>query len=300
MKKILVPTDFSEEASNATQYACFIAKSLNCQIVLIHIVDIPPAHPGTLMSKYENLVGKAKKDAKAKLVTVKKDLLTAGVASVKCLVEESLLFFELTDIVEREKIDLLIMGTKAYHSLLEVITGSNTYEIIEEKTCPVLVVPPGAGAKPYAAITLATDYKPVKSSHTFKPLIELAGYFDATIELVHVDTKNGTSRQSEKSQLAHLQQQLVPLSKVTASSVQGNDIASTLYAYVQETNTDLLVLISRRRGFFSSLLHHSIVKEMVHSPKAPLLVLPEPKAKANPDLTKERSARAEQSKLARL
>ena len=41
MKKILVPTDFSNEAENAVKVAAELAKKHNFEIVLLHMLDLP-------------------------------------------------------------------------------------------------------------------------------------------------------------------------------------------------------------------------------------------------------------------
>ena len=50
MKKILVPTDFSEEAENALKVAAQIAKKFDSEIFLLHMLELPldlidPAQP---------------------------------------------------------------------------------------------------------------------------------------------------------------------------------------------------------------------------------------------------------------
>ena len=41
MKKILVPTDFSTEAENALKVAVQLAKKHDCEIILLHMLELP-------------------------------------------------------------------------------------------------------------------------------------------------------------------------------------------------------------------------------------------------------------------
>jgi nucleotide-binding universal stress UspA family protein len=41
MKTILVPTDFSEAAKNAAEYAINLAKVLNTKVTLFHVYHVP-------------------------------------------------------------------------------------------------------------------------------------------------------------------------------------------------------------------------------------------------------------------
>jgi len=49
MKKILVPIDFSKEAKYACEVAAQIAKKTKCEIILLHMLDIP-GYLSTLLS----------------------------------------------------------------------------------------------------------------------------------------------------------------------------------------------------------------------------------------------------------
>mgnify|MGYP000911646783 CR=1 FL=1 len=46
INKILVPTDFSEEAGHAVDFACEIAQKVDAQVILLHIVDVPAEEGG--------------------------------------------------------------------------------------------------------------------------------------------------------------------------------------------------------------------------------------------------------------
>ncbi len=275
MKKILVPTDFSKEANEAIQFAGFIAKSFQCRLVLIHVAEEPASRPGTLMANFEHLINHTKSKTIKKLKDIKQALLMNGIGKVQCVVKEGNLIIELSSYIEKEKIDLLVMGTKAYHNLVEVMAGSNTYDIVEEQLCPVLVVPDTGMQAAITDIIVATDCKPIGNAGTFSSLVQLVEQFKAKIEIVHVDTGHSINRKKELQAVSDLKKQLLPLKPPAFYIVQGYDIAQTLHAYMVESNANLLVLISRKKGFFKTLLHHSIVKEMVHRPKMPILILPD-------------------------
>jgi len=40
MKKVLVPTDFSDYAGKALHYAIQVAKTMNAEIILLHVFDL--------------------------------------------------------------------------------------------------------------------------------------------------------------------------------------------------------------------------------------------------------------------
>ena len=52
MNRILVPTDFSEQATNALEVAAMLAKKHDADIYLLHMMEIPMQHidPGAVKS----------------------------------------------------------------------------------------------------------------------------------------------------------------------------------------------------------------------------------------------------------
>jgi len=54
MKKLLVPTDFSDQSENALKVAAQLAKKYECEIHLLHILEIP-MHKVDALSSYNNL-----------------------------------------------------------------------------------------------------------------------------------------------------------------------------------------------------------------------------------------------------
>ena len=54
MRKILVPTDFSDQAENALKVAAQLARKHNCEIYLLHILEIP-LHKVDPLNSYNDL-----------------------------------------------------------------------------------------------------------------------------------------------------------------------------------------------------------------------------------------------------
>jgi nucleotide-binding universal stress UspA family protein len=269
MKKILVPTDFSAEAHNAVIYASNLAKASQAQLILIHVKDEPEVRSAAEAGQAtdHDYVLKVFKN-------LKHSLEESGFDNVTYVMREGNLTMELSDFVQREAIDLVVMGTRPYHDLIEQISGSNTYELVEEGVCPVLVVPEGALFYAPEKILFAIDYEPIQNSATLNPLKELALRFGAKLDVVHVQEAIAKDKK-EKKVVEELKKQMAPTTDIAFHVVLEDDIAHALHYYIEEHTPEILILISKKRGFIEGLLHYSIVKEMVHAPQIPILILPE-------------------------
>ena len=143
IEKILVPTDFSDDANHALQVAKDLAKKLGAEIVLLHAyhVDLPMATPalggGYVLPDgfFEELRTQATQHVEALVGEVVKD----GVTATGIAVEERP-FTAILDEAKRRSSDLIVMGTRGLTGLKHVAFGSVAERVVREAPCPVLTV----------------------------------------------------------------------------------------------------------------------------------------------------------------
>ena len=143
IKKILVPTDFSDNAEQAFSHARDLAKALGASVELVHVhqnplytgafgygtVELPPA--------YEEETRKA---VVARLEE-QREAFGNGV-KVSVTVLEGTPFDELVRYAAQENADLIVMATHGYTGLKHVLLGSTAERVVRHAPCPVLTVRP--------------------------------------------------------------------------------------------------------------------------------------------------------------
>lgn len=142
LKRILVPTDFSEHSKNALRYAAAFADKFGAQIHLLHVFQdlaifqpdavtaAPPALPprDALLAAARTALEQSIEECPIKGVPVHPEV-REGAAQ-----EEIVVF-------AREKnIDLIIMGTHGRGWLAHVLMGSVAEKVVRKAPCPVLTV----------------------------------------------------------------------------------------------------------------------------------------------------------------
>ncbi len=145
MKKILVPTDFSEQASNALQMAAHIAQALNSELYHLHV--IPSLSHQLLVPVSAELDPNIEQQylrnvQEAALSEMNNQLLLRDLNPVKIhnLVEEGAIFQSIQKKSKEIGADLIIMGTQGTQPIEEIFIGSNTEKIVRHASCPVLTV----------------------------------------------------------------------------------------------------------------------------------------------------------------
>jgi nucleotide-binding universal stress UspA family protein len=135
LKKILVPTDFSEQEEVERDYAWEIAKGFDADITLLHILELHDYEfpPRVLEEMLDSVLKKLKQRKRREKEDIKitEDVTRAIDAPVG-----------IVDYVETNKIDLIVISTCAQSKLERFLLGSTTEKIISHSPIPIFAIPP--------------------------------------------------------------------------------------------------------------------------------------------------------------
>jgi nucleotide-binding universal stress UspA family protein len=140
VKKILVPTDFSETSKKGVQYALRFAEQFGCAIALLYVVE--PATPvvgaplAVEVFTDEDEFSIAEKD----LTELALESHANGAHSVTSLMRVGHAANEIIKAAKDLDADLIIIGTHGYTSWRHLCIGSTAERVVRTAPCPVLVV----------------------------------------------------------------------------------------------------------------------------------------------------------------
>ncbi|BAM70151.1 universal stress protein [Methanothermobacter sp. CaT2] len=139
--KIPLPTDGSKQANKAAEHAIWIARESGAEIIALTVMET------------SSLVGLPADDLIIRLREMLEEEASRSLEAVKKLVEESGADIKLTlrtdegspadailRTVEKEGVDLVVMGTSGKHGLDRFLLGSVAEKVVRSAGCPVLVV----------------------------------------------------------------------------------------------------------------------------------------------------------------
>ncbi len=146
-KKILLATDGSEHANNAAKKAVEFQKIWDSEVVVIHSIKdnrIPSElYPNidVLYAKYSSLE-EVYKDAGTKLLNKTKRMFGDRQSSVETrLIEKEAPEDYIRRIVEEEKFDLVVLGSRGQHSKVKkALLGSVSSKVSRNAPCDVLII----------------------------------------------------------------------------------------------------------------------------------------------------------------
>jgi len=267
MKTILVPTDFSNNANNALKYANDFAQLVNNKIILLHAY-IP------LVGKYNIIPGLISEDiaiennkCKKKLEKLRSKYLKAkNTGSVK--IGDPI--DEIIDTANKNKSQLIIMGTHGSSGLKRVFFGSNTSDVISKSTIPVLAIPQRYRFKKIKTIVYASDLK--NTINELKHIIPIAKQLDATIEILNLNysynkNENKNSILEKKIKSLSFKKIILVEQKASIEKTMNEQIKN----YLAKRKPEILVMFPENKAWFDKLFISSKTEELANQLKLPLL-----------------------------
>ncbi|NJY62699.1 universal stress protein [Salinimicrobium sp. CDJ15-81-2] len=276
MRKIVVPTDFSENAFDALKYAAELFKYERSEFFLLH------AYADEVFDEANNInrefleaqKKKIKEKAEAELARLRERILEIfqnPKHEFKIVSAFGLLIDEVNDLAERENVDLIITSTKGVSHDRKLTFGSNSLQIIKYVQCPVLSIPANYNFRELKRILFPSNFMLPYQKRELKLLGDLARSICAEIHLLYVSKFQQETLRQREHKMAVLEQ--FYNIKVTEHFEEMDDKAEAIQKLIPQLNIDLLVLVNSRHSYLENLLYTSTIDKIGFDPKIPFLVL---------------------------
>ncbi len=269
MKTILVPTDFSESAKNATEYAIKLAKELNMNLLLLHLFHAPETLPVDVpITFYTDDIIQKEKEALLKKEAL--DIQKRNGVKVSYLVK---LNFAVDGILD-EKADFIVMGIQGSSNLSDVLMGSITTSVLRESKIPVFVIPEKIKYKKPKKIVFACDFDYQKNSNTYEILKGFAKKFDSKISVLNV-TENKQLETAEETLAGKKLEQSLAHIEHGYYFHENENLVEEINEFAADQKADIIAIVPHQYSFVEKLFHKSISKNLAFYTHVPLFVIPD-------------------------
>lgn len=269
MKRIIVPTDFSEGAWNAFLYAVKLAEKIDIkELIILNSYQEPHSGASTIVSIQKIMKEDSERQMEGLLERIKKSGLGVNFnIREKCI--HGGLVQVLNSLIKAPGQAIIVMGTQGETGALEKLMGSNASDVATTVNCPVFIIPPQVNFSFSPKILLAAEFKKLPASLDKSLLKALTTEHPSErLEVVQV----GNSDLSEDVHHGNLKELLKEI-PYAAHIISGRDVVETLDEYISKSQPDLLVLIKMKMGLFKSIFHVSVTKKLTMHINIPLLIL---------------------------
>ncbi|HEU4497598.1 MAG TPA: universal stress protein [Flavobacterium sp.] len=276
MKRILFPTDFSETAINAFQYALKMADSLEAEILLLHTFEMPIINsaeiPINFKEIYDTLEVQQMAHFKEHIPQLKQIAYSSSMGHIRMthLLKSGDLTYAMKEAVAEHHINLVVMGTGGASGWLDSFFGSHAGEAITALPVPVMSIPAEARYKKIKTIAFANLYRE-KDFEALKRLSEIAKKFNAGIKSIYVK-KSSSAISAEEIRI--WEERCSGLG-VQFFVIPHDDVKQTIEDFIESQDVGLLAMLTEKRGFFEDFFSTSLAQKMSYKIHVPVLAFHE-------------------------
>lgn len=275
MRRILVPTDFSQSANKALELAVAIAENDNSEIDLFHFIEALD-HPD-FTTAGENISNPMDHVFMIKLIESVKIRLEKLVkkynsrVTIVTRIEVSNISKSLLRLLEEEEYNLVVMGTRGNSDWDNLVLGSNTHKMIRLSSVPILVVPEEAKIESFRNLVIATNSEE-EAPVFFSMVKHIQKMFFSHLHVLRSITMADfyTDRQVKKE----LQKfsDTNELENYSIHHYNADTVEEGVINYANDVKADLIAVISHKRTVFGNLFG-SISSDIVSHSNIPVLTL---------------------------
>ncbi len=277
MKKVIVPTDFSDNAYNALVYAVKLLQDEKCTFFLLNTYTPTIYQPEYLIHSPGQIgLGDVYQENSAtQLEQTKKRIEMEHPNDKHTFVTHAafnMLVQEIEYMVLSEGADLVVMGTQGATGAQEVFLGTNTVHVLKKVDCPVIAVPSGFDFNAPKKILFPTDYEIAFAKKPLRLLLDIAAHHTSHINILHVVSGYGPSKeqQENKDKLA----QLLTGMDHTTHEWPDQTVIAAINGFQQDHGMDLLVMVQNKHTFFERLFVEPVIKKIGFHTTVPFMVMP--------------------------
>ncbi len=275
MKKILVPVDFSKKSEEALKVAAKIAKKINGEIYVLHLLDIPsgevdfidgnqiPQGPMAMMlfntthEKFDEFLDKDYLDNIPVYEKVMTDSPVEGIA----------------DFANQNNIDFIVMGSHGTSGLEEFFVGSNTEKVVRSSKIPVLVIKKPADEFKVEKVVIAGKFAGLHINE-FKKIMAFLEMFKPEIYLLRVNTISNFKSTKELDEIFNNFLKKVSEYKNLKPVIYDDyTVQEGIFNFADKINADLIALSTRGRQGIMHFLSDSIAENVVNAAKQNILTI---------------------------
>ncbi len=187
-KHILVATDFADASERALDFAVAVARRYVAKLSVVHAIPGEP-HDRIPIDLIPPELDRRGLEAEGQLKHLEDEFRLDGI-DYKLILERGNVWDVIAADIQRENIDLLVLGTRGRGGLRKLALGSVAEQVLRMARCPVLTVGPKvtaalSGAMAFKRILFATDFGPA-SECAFPYALSMAMDYEAKLFMLHM------------------------------------------------------------------------------------------------------------------
>lgn len=272
MKKILVPTDFSEKAENALKVAAQLANKFDAEIYLLHMLELPMNMVNPVGDTRRNDLPEAlffMKLAKKRFAEILSQPYLKHI-KVHEIVEFHQAFDGIMETSREYGCDFIVMGSQGATGFKEMFIGSNTEKVVRTSEIPVLVIKnehPNFDIKSFAFATNLDNH----NKNILDKVFKFARQMEAKLHLVYINTANEFITSEETDRYLEKFLEGNNYNNYEFHIYNDDSVEQGILHFAAKIEADVIGIATHGRKGLSHFFNGSISEDLVNHANTPVL-----------------------------
>ena len=272
IKTILVPTDFSELSKNALRVAVKMAQRHGAKLIIAHTVHTYyMIDRGGKQVIGSDTVEENRKNAEKKLLDLHTSLVEKYNIAVETKMSNESILDSSNELIVTDQVDLIVMGTSGRQNIKQFILGSNSYNMLLNANCSVLLIPRKSRKTSFKKILF-----PVRVNHELDQKADLSVLLaeknKGGIDLLGVGDLD--KMEDVKKDYIEMKRNLMQQSAEYESEFQlSHDNAEVIIQAAIDKQSDIIILAHEDEDSWKSFMADNFFKKMINGTDIPLLIV---------------------------
>ena len=275
MKKILVPTDFSDCADSAVELGFAFAEFFDAELHLYTCIDISSKWLRVSEKEQADLMKEKQLEKNANtLLNVWREKATEEGIQLKTIVSAGKFLDDLEEQVQKNDIDFIVMGSHGVSGKEEYFMGSNTQKAVRKLHVPIFVIKNPLKEYAFRNVVYASSFN-VSDREPFQRFLDFIKWFSPeTIHLLTINTSGWFGQPSllMNEAMADFKEMCKHYSFETQTHFYKDiGVEQGVRHFAEENNADLIAVSNHNRHPLKRIFSGSSVEALVNHCEVPVL-----------------------------
>lgn len=269
MKHILVPTDFSDNAEKALDFALALGRRFGAAIHVVHTYHTS-RQAGYLANVSRHIREDREREMEEFLTKLRNNPKSEGL-----VIDGRARYGFAVETINNEarsvEADLILMGTLGASNIAKKMLGSTASQLIKEADYPVLAIPATTRFKDIDRVILAVDDLDITVLNTLNPVLSLVQRGNLALDLLHI-SKSEQPSDIDAGIRPYLDNMAIAYQDHTIVS---DDVLQSILDFAHQHPSSILCLVTRQRSWLANLFHQSVSQQAALHAHLPVFILPD-------------------------
>jgi len=267
MKRILLPTDFSETAMKALRAAVTIGNKQKSELILMHSsLPTEGVNNNVYAAIYIHEYLEIKRKNLNQLIDKVNEMGFEG--EIKTDNKVDFTVPAIVNTAEEFDVDMVVMGSTGSSGITGLVMGSTAGGVLSKIEYPLFLIPKDFELVEGGNLLIGTDYTTVLDPLSAKALKFFKNDLGYKLHLIHIE-QEGDQAVDKESYINSNYKDLIE----SNVSVTGDKVEDALMKIKEKYSNAILCTVSKKKSWFENLFSHSVSKSLTQYSDIPLLCL---------------------------